>query len=118
MENVFLLLFQLQSNHSALEWLIYQGFFPMSSLALVLLRIKVRHEKKPVGMEHKTFYDPSSGNLWCHVCNIFCLLCHFCIFFGRVLSLATHSNDKQHTEESQSVAFIPFRNDFRKKCHA
>lgn len=95
-----------------------------SSLAIVLLRIKVRDEKKKAsttaeGMKHKTFYDLSSGDLWCHVCNIFCLRCRIFYFFWCVLLLYIQIMSSKHIEESQSVAFIPaVRDDVRKKCHA
>lgn len=81
------MLFQRQSNpRRNLGRVVYQGCFLASSLALVLLGLKSARrregEMRRVGMERKTFYDLSSGNLWCHVCDIFCLRIYF--FFGFV----------------------------------
>lgn len=105
--NVLFVLFQLQSKHSTLGWLIYQGFFPMSSLALVLLRIKVRHEKRLPGWSIKRFMISRVGIYGVTFAIFSACVVILCIF--RTRPFATHSNDKQHTEESQSVAFIPFR---------
>ena len=56
---------QCQSK-AVLCWLIYQGFFLASSFVIAYILIKVRDDEKYVysSMEHKTFYDLSTGIYW------------------------------------------------------
>lgn len=76
---------QCQSN-AVLCWLIYQGLFLASSFIITYILIKVRDDNSYVysSMEHKTFYDLSTGIYWVTFITFLPVLLYF---WKRVLSI-------------------------------
>lgn len=118
---------QCQSK-AVLSWLIYQGFFLASSFVIAYILIKVRDDKKYVysSMEHKTFYDLSTGIYWVTFITFLPVLLYFwkrVLFFYMQMIKGTiqasnaeynnnfiiDSNTGQYSDdddEHQSVAFV------------
>jgi hypothetical protein len=114
---------------AVLTWLVYQALFLASSFVITYILIKVRDDEKYVytSMEHKTFYDLSTGIYWVTFVTFLPVLLYF---WKRVLSFyiqmvkgtihtaynieynnnfisnsSSSSSGVGHDDEGQSVAF-------------
>ncbi|KAL7050814.1 hypothetical protein ACKWTF_004226 [Chironomus riparius] len=115
-------------SKAVLSWLIYQGFFLASSFVIAYILIKVRDDKKYVysSMEHKTFYDLSTGIYWVTFITFLPVLLYFwkrVLFFymqmikGTIQASNAEDNNNfiidsntgqcsDDDDEHQSVAFV------------